>query len=179
MKKASVLGVLILSLVGVLYVVLLRVQYQPPQETFPSGVEQMPDRASFDVPTRPATSTAPVEASSEWRVTPEVIASLEREWTRYDRTSISTSTASYSIGYADLFDSFTILIFAEPAAQYRKEAEDSLRRTLGIEGSELCAVNLRVMRRTELTHYTELQEIGVGGCPGALSDDELLVPYFF
>lgn len=105
---------------------------------------------------------------------------LKDEWVMLDSYSglVANVKNEYNINYTKRYDEFRIEIKKEPAENYRREVEESLRTLLKVSNEELCTLQIFVMRRTELTGDIYFQDIGLSFCPGSVSDTELLKPYY-
>ncbi len=149
-----------------------------------TGASTTPDTlvlpGTGDRPT-PASSTTEIvedDTNTVWSMTDGVMDTLRAEWPREVEDVIGHDTPHYVIEYSKRFDWFSILIFAEPAAQYRKEAESELLRLTGMSQAQACNFKVYVQRSTDLTGPKDFQDIGLSFCPGSVSDIELLSPYF-
>lgn len=84
----------------------------------------------------------------------------------------SRNNSNYSLSYRKEIGNFWSTIVSEPAAQYRHEMEDALREALEMSDEEICALDIEVVRRTDLT-LGNVQRIGLSFCPGSMSDASL------
>ncbi len=143
-----------------------------PEEFLPVSTERPKPNAS-------STNQKPeVPQSVEWKMTDEVEKMLRTRWSRGTEEVIGYDTRSYNVEYSVVFDWFSIFIFAEPSAQYRKEAEAELLAATGMTETQACNFKVYVKRVTDLTGPKNFQNIGLSFCPGSVSDADLLKPYY-
>lgn len=143
-----------------------------PGELLPISTERPKSSASS------TTEKPEAPPGTVWKMTDEVERSLRVRWPRGTDEVIGHDTRFYNVEYSTLFKWFAIMIFAEPSAQYRKEAEAELLAATGMTEAQACGFEVYVQRVTELTGPKNFQDIGLSFCPGSVSDADLLRPYY-